>query len=79
MALEKEKLQVYKQNTIHNNDAHYQFLVSLLPELKRVSAHRQLHVRIRLLQVLLEEQQHVTVSQWIPTTSPSTGTPTRLS
>lgn len=74
MALEKEKLQVYRQNTVHNNDAHYQFLVSLLPELKKVPAHRQLHARIRLLQVLLEEQQYQPMSQWIPTTSPSTVT-----
>lgn len=57
-----EKSEVYEANSYITRDADFHFLISLLPELKKVPAYRKLHTKIRIQQLLLDEQQHI--SEW---------------
>lgn len=55
--LEKEKIDILKRASRCNDDPDYHFLMSLLPDLKKIKQDNKLKVRIKLQQVLLEEQE----------------------
>lgn len=55
--IENEKLKVFSEYDKLKHDSKYQFLISLLSFLKAIPRNRQLIVRNRLQQVLIEEQE----------------------
>lgn len=57
LEIEKTKLKLLEESTSMKGDSDYQFLISLLPYLKKIPENRQLYVRNKLQQVLIEEQE----------------------
>ncbi|KAG8272458.1 hypothetical protein J6590_040613 [Homalodisca vitripennis] len=57
LEIEKAKLKLFETSASLKNDSEHQFLISLLPYLKNIPASRQLQVRNKLQQVLIDEQE----------------------
>ncbi|XP_068082909.1 uncharacterized protein [Anabrus simplex] len=57
LEIETKKLSYFEQSSKLKQDSDYQFLVSLLPSLQDVPPERKLHVRMKLMNVLVEEQE----------------------
>ncbi|CAH1979889.1 unnamed protein product [Acanthoscelides obtectus] len=55
LEIERAKLQLFTEHANKEGHSDYQFLVSLLPYLKKVPEHRKLHARNKLQQVLIDE------------------------
>lgn len=72
LEIEKAKLQLFAENSAIKKDSDYQFLISLLPYLKKVPLHRKMLVRNKIQQVFIDEDQLLYTSSCTP--SPSSWT-----
>lgn len=57
LEIESKKLSYFEKSSQMKQDSDYQFLMSLLPSLQEVPEERKLRVRMKLMDVLLQEQE----------------------
>lgn len=72
IGIEEEKLRAYKEKSKEKpkeDDSDFHFCMSLLPYMRNIPEKRKLAVRIKLQQILLEEQQ-CSQSVWTKSTEP---------
>ena len=69
LKIERAKLQLFSESTSMKADSEYQFLMSLHPYLKKIPEDRQLNVRNKLLQVLIDDREHHSTIQSCQTSS----------
>lgn len=76
LEIERAKLQLFTEHAVNKEgDSDYQFLVSLLPYLKKVPEHRKLNVRNKLQQVLIDEGEQCNRSSHTPSLYTTTPVP----
>jgi hypothetical protein len=71
----RKKLSYFEQSTKTKQDSDYQFLMSLLPHLQDVPNERKLHVRMKLMNVILQEQERSRSAMTTPNASPLSSEP----
>lgn len=76
LEIEKAKLELMAENKAVRSDSDYQFLISLLPYMKKVPENRKLAVRNRIQQVFIDEDELRHNSMQIATAHRLTSTPT---
>ncbi|PNF13591.1 hypothetical protein B7P43_G18142 [Cryptotermes secundus] len=70
LEIETKKLSYFEQSSKTKQDSDYQFLTSLLPTLQAIPNERKLHVRMSLMNVILQEQELSRSAMTTPNASP---------